>query len=1848
MTSKNLHSTSKLTEFAPLSPEDKQSSVGNFIAKFFKGNKHETKEKSVPGSPGGESRGSTSGQERFTDPLTSSVNLPTTIDPGVSQSQFDVNVTEGRSLPNVLKRLSNLIALRNVNPQAYGETDLKQYWMPDAVSRECYDCGERFTTFRRRHHCRICGQIFCSRCCSQEVPGRVLGCTGDLRVCTYCWKVVHSYLQSDSKADISADLIISSASINIAGSEEDRLGASCPPPSTYSSSLRRKTSVGYQEERFALGRDHPVSKMLPEDNRTWFLYALCQQLAHPSKGLLMQTVRIRLRVHQDVFTGSQLVDWLIEHGKAGDRSEALYLGEALVGGKFVESVTDEGFSDSNALYRLLKGEDLSLSQSGSYDRPDQTSAGQEGQEPSWVKEVTHRLFESNTTTDSESEGLLSEVDVEGSIKSSPSTYQLDLDLKQSTVHLRPSANISPNSPSTPAVGEWIQQSPQPTSPSSELLSYALLHSSQRNQDKDPVPWHQIAQLRSDNGDLQAYTALSEKYGQHEQVLLNQLLYSEGLSQSWADIVMPLVHQMVAVVHPDSTNESEETDIRHYIQFKKVTGGTRSECKILNGIAFTKNVAHRSMNTRLENPRILLLNCAIVYQRVEGRFASLEPVMMQEQDYLRNVVARIEALQPDLILVSRNVSRLAQESLRMLGVTLALNVKISVLERISRCTQAQIIMSVDALIGRPQLGTCKKFYMWTFKTEQGGSKTLMFLEGCPLPQFGCSVLLRGGNQSELSRLKRVARHMVFCRYHWRLELSYLMDEFARPPSITNDSFFEEPMSSDQFERNNQSAVEAHLNSQSKPNQKVNVDPSVSQKSRRRNSSDQPDTTKRVTAESISDFSDPLHQYLTLGEEANSVQASGAQCLAVAKIPYLNQFRKALDDTILSVSPYLKFTVPYLETDQGRSCILRQYFPSEVYWSEQFHENESSRSRGGTGISCEVPSYPCDSKLAPKHSFMEMKITVEASSNELQAILAHFRACGGRISPNHTLQPTLSQPAQPHQPAISDESNIDVLDPGNHQHLCVLFCSYSTFSQNAPSFCVNPWVVKMDFYGRNDITLGSFLERYCFRTTFTCPSQTCTTSMLQHVRRFVHYPGCVQVTLQLVDGVGSLPSNDHILMWSCCSQCSVVSPVTPMSPDTWSLSFGKYLELRFHGDMYCLREEHVDKADQASSPCSHSLHHDFYQYFAYRNIVASFKYSPIFIWEVSLPPELVKLDWETQHMALVSDEISDIAVAGQEVFSQVLERIFETYSEDSGLKTQLQKDQAQFKARVEEVLDTCHPLTDAGHWKILWQLEDTVVDLYRLIIEAVANWNTRFKALEDRSRMAKGSVNVPHETADEAILHSKEEIAKESDQHFSVSQTSIPICFETPGNSDKVASVGSASSELLSVPSVDVTFSRLSSTVDSEADSLTDQSEPPTLQSMQSKSVKTILSQFLPSGPMLSSILVPQKLQEIHIMPRSSATIPIGVRESQPSTIIAHALATHDYQRSLDEMVRHPPSETANSSGATKDSGNIEGVAYTTSVTNPPPNAAPDGPTTSGIGSPTTAAAQQSPTYIEVQFSDASTNFYCRIFYAEEFLKLRRLIWPRGEEAFIRSLAHCVHWAARGGKSGSTFCKSRDDRLVIKEMSKTELSHFLDRAPRFFSYMTDNHKNHRPTLLGKILGVYRIVFKNDLTGAASRSNLLIMENLFYGREVSHKFDLKGSIRNRLVNPGSEPREEVVLLDENLLKITRDMPLYVLPHAKSVLTQAIKRDTEFLTSQSVMDYSLLVGLDQSRKELVVGIIDYIRSFTWDKRLENVFKKVAGQGKAPTIVQPEDYQSRFIAAMHSYFLTAPDRWYGFGKGFQ
>ena len=73
---------------------------------------------------------------------------------------------------------------------SYSESNLRQYWMPDQVAVECYECAAKFTTFRRKHHCRICGQIFCSRCCGNFICGRFMNFNGSIRVCNPCHRFI--------------------------------------------------------------------------------------------------------------------------------------------------------------------------------------------------------------------------------------------------------------------------------------------------------------------------------------------------------------------------------------------------------------------------------------------------------------------------------------------------------------------------------------------------------------------------------------------------------------------------------------------------------------------------------------------------------------------------------------------------------------------------------------------------------------------------------------------------------------------------------------------------------------------------------------------------------------------------------------------------------------------------------------------------------------------------------------------------------------------------------------------------------------------------------------------------------------------------------------------------------------------------------------------------------------------------------------------------------------------------------------------------------------------------------------------------------------------------------------------------------------------------------------------------------------------------------------------------------------------------------------------------------------------------------------------------------------------------
>lgn len=92
-------------------------------------------------------------------------------------------------------------------------------------------------------------------------------------------------------------------------------------------------------------------------------------------------------------------------------------------------------------------------------------------------------------------------------------------------------------------------------------------------------------------------------------------------------------------------------------------------------------------------------------------------------------------------------------------------------------------------------------------------------------------------------------------------------------------------------------------------------------------------------------------------------------------------------------------------------------------------------------------------------------------------------------------------------------------------------------------------------------------------------------------------------------------------------------------------------------------------------------------------------------------------------------------------------------------------------------------------------------------------------------------------------------------------------------------------------------------------------------------------------------------------------------------------------------------------------------------------------------------------------------------------------------------------------------------------------------------------------------------------------------------------------------SSSKPDQVLLDENLVQSKHILcftssdspadpsidaykaPFYIREHAKRILRGALWNDSQFLEELNVMDYSLLVAVDDTTNEIVVGIVGECR---------------------------------------------------------
>jgi 1-phosphatidylinositol-3-phosphate 5-kinase len=147
----------------------------------------------------------------------------------------------------------------------------------------------------------------------------------------------------------------------------------------------------------------------------------------------------------------------------------------------------------------------------------------------------------------------------------------------------------------------------------------------------------------------------------------------------------------------------------------------------------------------------------------------------------------------------------------------------------------------------------------------------------------------------------------------------------------------------------------------------------------------------------------------------------------------------------------------------------------------------------------------------------------------------------------------------------------------------------------------------------------------------------------------------------------------------------------------------------------------------------------------------------------------------------------------------------------------------------------------------------------------------------------------------------------------------------------------------------------------------------------------------------------------------------VREDEPSSLIAFALSSEDYQAKL-KSIRQQDGGTMSEKDFDNDDQRLE-----------------------------RSLLRSTGTHLKYQFQEGSAKMLCKVFYAEQFDAVRRKCGV--SDRIVESLSRCVKWDSKGGKSRSVFLKTLDERLVLKSLSVVETQAFLKFAPAYFQIMSE---------------------------------------------------------------------------------------------------------------------------------------------------------------------------------------------------
>ncbi len=722
-------------------------------------------------------------------------------------------------------------------------------------------------------------------------------------------------------------------------------------------------------------------------------------------------------------------------------------------------------------------------------------------------------------------------------------------------------------------------------------------------------------------------------------MLRQLLTNEGVPniREWEEtlskIALRMARDLTFTTYPSI--EGDDMNVRQYVKIKKIPGGSPRDSQYVDGVVITKNVAHRQMARHLKNPRIMLVTFPLEFQRVEGQYMHFGQIVRQEKEYLHNLVSRIAALRPHVVLAENSVSRLALDSLVQQNIAVARSVKPSAIDLVSRMTQGDVFSSMDKLAFESRLGHCGRFEIQTFDHPliPTRRKTYMKFEGCG-PDLGCTIILRGGDVEQLKRIKKVTLFVACIVRNLKLETHVWKDSLLSVPQLTTDAapqaYIDQIGDEEVFEEERsatESAILVPNSASSSTFADLDDDVKARQLSRRIQESMQPYLTTFISVSATLRFPPPypirkmkeLDRKLILARRdwEDEIVKNEEQIIA----------GHAEEPTITS-----DITSDNIPEDDISAQIEKLPIP-ELIDSPDVPSPESK-----TGVETEdspQSSEYFDRKLASsssQSSLRSLSVPSSSSTSQVDASLEEYRP---KEVTDIATQSTLEQVKWRHNEQLRIwewylKKNKDDFLVEKYQCLNVLEYTVPIHDLGRRRSCLPPRLVYMKFYGDNDCTLGQFIDKAAHDTwtqflnpAAVCQAKGCEQSLALHCSVFLHNESRLIVNVDLWDPqirarMNMRPKPDVKTTWSVCRVCEHTTPFIAVSEEMQRYSFAKFLELYFYP---------ADVQTVQGAGCPHNVYQHHNRYFSVLGITVMFQSDPINLFEVCPPPLRIHVRSET---------------------------------------------------------------------------------------------------------------------------------------------------------------------------------------------------------------------------------------------------------------------------------------------------------------------------------------------------------------------------------------------------------------------------------------------------------------------------------------------------------------------------------------------------------------------------------------------------------------------------------------------